>query len=399
MVRDFTVKKTIFAKHLYHEYAVINAEIERKMSMKPLLEKLKTKSRPILLGLAGIASASVIPVWQIYFVETSDVTLEITGIQRIESDHLKTTLDTDELQLLEPYIPEQLRYEYNPQGEKGDKIDYPEFTVSTLTDAYNAARQDLKNIAETRAKLEQYIATINAYLDPKDHEHQLSEFRVSEMKQWTLSNYIDDSEAHYYEQQVLTITRNYAELKFTGKQTPQFNLPALKFLLSDVRDDLGEVIKQNNHRLEQLRDNIRGIEAQLNKLKAEKYHQYSYFTLDVVAGNTGRVSTSLRPVALMRVQISDNNYVDVRLLMEDYQNNAELPPASTKVLHYRSAELNHLPNDDRTLVNTFWGSTGLARILTLDTGEHIYASNTIAFADNQNQKVMVDRLKKAAGYF
>ncbi|WNJ94315.1 hypothetical protein RND59_09050 [Vibrio ruber] len=79
----------------------------------------------------------------------------------------------------------------------------------------------------------------------------------------------------------------------------------------------------------------------------------------------GWASTSLHPV-----QISDNNYVDVRLLMEDYPNNTELPPASTKVLHYRSAEFNHLPNDARTLVNTFRGSTGLARILTLDTNEH-----------------------------
>ncbi|MEI8632832.1 hypothetical protein P4S72_14120 [Vibrio sp. PP-XX7] len=179
--------------------------------------------------------------------------------------------------------------------------------------------------------IHRYIATIDAYLDPKDHEHELTEFRVSEMKQWTLSNYIDDSEAHYYEQQVLQITRNYSQLKFTGKKQPKFNLPALNFLLTDVKEDLNEVTDKDNQRLEQLRDNLRGIESQLNQLKTEKYNQYSYLIIDAIVTNTGRASTSLRPVALIRVQLSESNYVDVQLTMENYQNNAELSQPQHKL--------------------------------------------------------------------
>ncbi|MEI8632831.1 hypothetical protein P4S72_14115 [Vibrio sp. PP-XX7] len=67
------------------------------------------------------------------------------------SNDFKVSLVTDELKLLEPYIPENLRYEYDLKGNQGDKINYPEFTISTLEDAYNSAKQDLKNIANTRA--------------------------------------------------------------------------------------------------------------------------------------------------------------------------------------------------------------------------------------------------------
>ena len=366
------------------------------MNFESLKAKIKQHARSLGLAVAGAVSAAAIPVWQIYFVEQADVDVEIAEIRRINSDSFHVPLATEELQLLSPYIPEELFFEFDANGEQGDRIRFPTFTVNTLVQAFESAKQDLKNIAETKALLEHYIATINTYLDPKDTEHSLTEFRVGEMKGWALSNYIDDDEAQYYQQQVLSITRNYAEMSFKPGKGPSLNVPALEFLLSDVKEDLQEVITSNDFRLEKLRDNIRGIDAQLTKIKREQQELYSFFEVDVVATNNGRASTSLRPVAMVRVNISDNNYVDLKLRMLNYQEQSELTPASTKLLHYRSEELHLFPVEDRMLANTFWGSTGHARLLNLDTKHQVYVSNRIAFADNTNQKVMFDRLKEAA---
>ena len=78
--------------------------------------------------------------------------IDITSISRIESAHFKVALDTDELQMLEPYIPENLLYEFNHLGQRGDKIDFPEFSLGTLFTAYDKAKQDLKNISITKVE-------------------------------------------------------------------------------------------------------------------------------------------------------------------------------------------------------------------------------------------------------
>ncbi|NVD06505.1 hypothetical protein FCU94_06225 [Vibrio sp. JPW-9-11-11] len=366
------------------------------MKLEGLKQKLKTHVKSVSVAILGGLSAIAIPVWQIYFVETSDIDVEIGEIRRVNADTYRVALVTEELQLLKPYIDEDLFYEIEPNGERGDKIRYPTFEVNTLLHAYDSAKVDLKNIAETKRLLSQYITTIDAYLDPENREFLLTEFRVGEMKSWGLSNYIDDDEAVYYERQVLSITRNYSNMTFKKGSDPELNVSALKFLLSDVKEDLQEVIVSNDAMLEKLRDNIRGIDAQLAKVKREQQSLYSYFEVDIVATNNGRASASLRPVGMIRVNISDSNYVDVKLEMVDFQNASELPPSSTRLLSYRSNELYKMPAEDRELINTFWGSTGQARLLNLDTKHQVYASKPAAFADNSNQKMLFDNLKTAA---
>lgn len=352
--------------------------------------------KAVVLAVTGIISAIAIPVWQIYFVETADVVIEIAAISRIESLQFSAALETDELLLLEPYIPDVLLYEFDSVGNKGDKIDYPTFNLNVLFDAYDKAKQDLKNISTTKSKLQFSISRIDSFLDPSDTQNLLTEFRLSELKEWDLSNHIDDAEARYYEGQVLEITRSYSTMTFQAESEPEINIQALKFLLNDVKEDITDVIHSSNLRLDTLRDNIRSIETQLEKLKGEQLSKYTYFEVEVVASNAGRSSTSLRPLSLMRVQISDDNYVDIRLLMVNYKEQAELLPSSTNIIHYRSEELHSFPKEDQALINTFWGSTGRVRLFNLDTKHNVFTSNQIAFVDNLNQKVMIDRLKKVA---
>ena len=366
------------------------------MNVEKIKETLHSHIKAIGVTVVGLLSAAAIPIWQIYFVETSDIDVEIGEIRRMHSGDYRVSLNTEELKLLIPYIDEALFYELEPNGKRGDRILYPTFRVDTLIRAYDSAKVDLKNIAETKRQLLQYIDTINAYLDPANFDFPLTEFREGEMKSWGLSNYIDDDEADYYEHEVLSITRDYSSMIFQTAKAPKLNVPALEFLLTDVKEDLGEVIATNDVTLEKLRNNLRGIDAQLNKIQAQQQDLYSYFEVDVVATNNGRASAALRPIGMVRVNISESHYVDVKLDMLDFQSSSELPPSSTRLIRYRSAELHQMPAEDRNLVNAFWGTTGQARLLNLDTKRHVYASNPTPFADNSNRKVLFDQLKKAA---
>ncbi|MEQ3513310.1 hypothetical protein ABMY35_08235 [Pseudoalteromonas sp. BZB3] len=322
--------------------------------------------------------------------------IDITSISRIESAHFKVALDTDELQMLEPYIPENLLYEFNHLGQRGDKIDFPEFSLGTLFTAYDKAKQDLKNISITKTKLQQSVERIDAYLDPANQQYPLDEFRVSELKSWDLSNHIDDAEAQYFENQVLAITRDYSQMEFNAQAEPALNLSALAFLLNDVKEDITDVIRESNNRHERLRDDIRNIETQLQKLKDQQFEQNTFFTVDAVVSNSGRASTSLRPLALMRVQISDNNYVDIRPEQQRNSEQSELLPSSSNTLSYRSLELYSFPSEKQALINTLWGSTGRVQMYTMDTQQNAFSSNQITFVDNRNQKVILDKLKEVA---
>lgn len=366
------------------------------MSLNTINEMIRKNIKAVILSILGIFSAAIIPIWQIYFVEQPDVNIEITEISRINSNDFKVPLSTDELQLLKPYLDEDLFYSYDKNGKRADKINYPEFTIDTISTAFEKSKTDIKNITETRSILNSHIDIIEKYLDPEDKIHLLTEFRVGEMKDWSLRNYIDDDEARYYEEQVLRITRDYTDMHFQKDKELPINISALIFLLSDVKEDLIDVINENEIRVEKLRDNIQAIDTQITKLKIEQKELYSYFDVSVVTTNNGRVSASLRPVALLRVDISKDNYVNLNLDMKNYQEQSNLAEGSTKVLHYESKILNEIPSEDRTMVNTFWGSTGRASVLSLDTKQNIYRSNAIAFADNSNQKVMFDKLKEAA---
>ncbi len=366
------------------------------MQNKEAKEKIKANLKKVVMAIIGTLSAGAIPVWQIYFVETSDVTVEISSITRNESDSANIELATDELEQLELYIPVTLLYEYDKQGKRGDKLDFPKFSISILLKAFDKAKQDIKNIADTNNALRGYQAQIDKFIQQIDPDYQLQEFRIANLKSWNLNRYIEDKEAAYYETQLLAITRNYSSMKFTDDGIPVIDLDAIKSLLVDVDEELEEVSADNIARLNRLRDDIRSIESQLDKLKQSQSEKYSYFSIEVVVSNDGRASTSMRPLALMRVQISEDNYADVNLLMDNYKENAELAAASTKIIRYTSDQLITFPKEDQRMVNNFWRSTAWFRVYTMDTSQHVFTSNRVAFADNLNQKVIFDRLKDRA---
>lgn len=360
---------------------------------------LLTKGKAALVALLGILSASAFPLWQLYFIDTPDISIEVTAISRPQTQTLEVYLDNEELMLLEPYIPETLRYEYDEAGNQGDKIAHPSFSLEVLEQAYERAKRDLKYTSTTQEDLKSHLMVIDAYLDPSNIEYSMQEFRVGTLKHWNLSSYIDDIEAQYYQQQVLKITRDYAHMHYNQENRPQIDLRALAYLLEDLKEDIHDVLTSNITRLKALRENMQGIDSQIEKLRQVQYRQYSYFVFDVIVSNMGRSSTSLRHQALTRVQLDENNYVDIMLELLDERKHAELQPSSTQLMQFRSSPLYTFPEGDRALLNTFWGTARKARLYCIDARHNIYESNPVTFIEHLSAKTLMDKLKKAASYY
>ncbi len=361
-----------------------------------VIDKIMTNNIKVRIAIIGGISAAAIPIWQIYFVETSNVSIEIASIIREESNDANIQLKTDELKQLEHYIPDTLLYDYNKQGKRGDKLDFPAFSISVLIKAFDKSKQDIKNIAAINNLLREYQTQIKEFINENDNKHILEEFHIANLKKWSLSRYIEDTAATYYETQLLAITRSYSDLPYNEEGLPILNLAAVRSLLVDVGEDLEKVSVDNNIRLSRLRNDIRNIESQIEKLKKDQSDKYSRFKVEIVAFNNGRAATSLRPLALMRVQISQGNYADVYLTMINYSKNSELAAGATKIIHYISDQLITFPKGDQTLINNFWGSTAWFHVYTIDTSQNIFTSNHVPFADSVHRKVIFDKLKEVA---
>ncbi|MGF1715382.1 hypothetical protein [Photobacterium chitinilyticum] len=359
-------------------------------------KRLAIKSKAVWLTLSGVITALSVPAWQYYVVEQANVSIEIVKIERKQRDGVQFSLDSEELKLLEPYIPALFLYEASDLGGRGDKRISPSFELSILEKAFKKATRELKLISVKQLQLDKYISELSQFIDPTNKIKKLTEFRVSDFRLWSLGSYIDDIEAKYYEDQVLALTRNYSQLTFDELHQPKINTTALRYLLLDVREDLSDAISASEKQQNRLRNNIRSIERQLSALRQQFEQQYSYFVVEVIASNRGRSDTTLYSMGLLRIVFSDNNYVDINLTLNESYQHADLPASGTETYYYRSESLMDLTAQERKLVNSYWGSRGEVQIYLLDTQQQVYSSKPAPFVGNIKQKAMLDLLKDTA---
>lgn len=334
-------------------------------------------------------------------IRKNDIDIKIEAIRRVPSNKFEITLATDELKLLRPYLDkktdEKAPYRLSSSNKRQHKNRHPVFSINALKKAAKKAKLELENSSETNMLLTQHVHFIDNYLNPKNKSYVLSEFRIGEIKAWSLGDYINQDEAHHYESQILAITRNYLEMSQQEEKKPSINLTALKLLLLDLKTDLLDAMAINDHRLEALHKNIHAIDRQIAKLQTEHQDLHSFFEVDVTLSNNSKSNILLHPVALTRIYVSENNYVDLSLQMRHYPDEAELSPtAAAQLIHYRSKILHSLPIKDQTQLSIFWAIAGHARFFNLDTKQRVYVSNKVTFTNNGKQRILFDRLKEAA---
>lgn len=141
------------------------------------------------------------------------------------------------------------------------------------------------------------------------------------------------------------------------------------------------------------------MRSKIEQIKRDLTNNRSYFTISVSLFNSGRLNTSIKAPSILRVYIGRGNYVDLRLTLKEFETRSEVSANSTKVAVFDSPEISNLPEDDRKLINTYWGQSVACVLFIEDVHGNIYNSNAIAFAEGLYQKIIYDRLASAAaGY-
>lgn len=163
------------------------------------------------------------------------------------------------------------------------------------------------------------------------------------------------------------------------------------FLSHQKRD-----LKQLEARYSELQSKLPLIERRIETIIDDLISERSVFEVSITLINSGKSNISIKQPALLRVYIGTGNYVDMRLRLDEYSDASGVSEQSTRVGIFTSDQISTLPLDDQKLINTYWGQSVQSIFFVEDILGEISSSHPIAFSEGVNEKIIFDRLKRAA---
>ena len=311
----------------------------------------------IISALVGAIVALLIPVWQIYFVNTSKLALEVNGISRRVSDRSTISLDEhSELSYLRRMKAEDRPRIILVDGEPKRKLQDRSVSLDELQELLDRAKQELKDFPEKIADRKNDLDKINGFTADNFTKHDCNKLNRPLLPEIifddnNVQGTIDQFRKHF-EDSLSTVKEKYDELQST--------LPELERKVLQIKEDL----VANN----------------------------SYFEVSATLINSGRLNTSIKRPALFRVYIGKENYIDLKLTLSDFESKSEIAPNSTVVGTFSSSDISQLPEEDRRLINTYWGQSVQCKLFVEDVQGLATSSNSIAFSEGLYQKIIFDRL-------
>lgn len=311
----------------------------------------------LISAIVGAAVALLIPIWQTYFVQKSKLALEVNGISRKVSDKAKLSLDEySELSYLKKMrqsdFPSFIFSDGFPKRPHQDKS----ISLDELLELLDRAKQELKEFPEKLSERKSDMEKIGSFTPETFTKHDCSKLnrRLEPEVDYDKSNVAATLEdfKKLYEERYASVKEKYEEL--------QSSLPEIERKVAQIKSDLIE----NN----------------------------SFFEMSVTLINSGRLNTSIKKPALFRVYIGKENYIDLKLTLNDFENKSEISPNSTVVGTFSSTDISQLPEEDRKLINTYWGQSVQCRLFVEDVHGVAAFSNSIAFSEGLYQKIIFDRL-------
>ncbi|GBQ44194.1 hypothetical protein ACM0P6_09910 [Komagataeibacter sucrofermentans] len=326
------------------------------------LSGIKPSFVPLVSAVLGLLVAFSMPLWQALFVNAPNLSVEISAIKRTVSDTAIISLDDDPE--IRPLITTRKRQSLPFDDE---------------SNILNVKRQVKRGY--TLAQTEELLANAKQSLRdlPSQIEERKKELdRVNALTSTTLTKYECDR----------LNSPLYPEVDF-DPSSPEKSLDAL-------REAYQKRLERLEKRYTDLQSNLPAWERKIELLKKELFDNRSYFTVSASLINSGRTNTAVKVPSLLRVSIGEGNYIDIKLSLKDFEDKSEISANGTRIVVFESSEVSSLPEDDRNLINTYWGQSVSSRLFIEDIHSNIYSSNTIAFAEGLYQKIIYDRLARAA---
>lgn len=319
---------------------------------------------PLISAIVGLLVALSVPLWQVFFVNAPKLSVEINAIKRTVSDAAVITLNDDpELRVL--VTPQRINpYIYI------DDLDIPgrrvntdgRYTLSEVENVLNATKQRLRDLPSQIEERKKDVDRLQSFTPAT-----LTKYETDRLNQ-PLSPEVDWEPTQ-----------------------PEKTLDALRVAYQKRLDDLEK-------RYIDIQTNLPLAERKVELLRTSLVDNRSFFTVSASLINSGRSNTAIKVPALLRVSIGEGNYIDLKLTLKDFENKSEITASGTRIVIFESPEVSSLPEEDRKLIGTYWGQSVSSRLYLEDIHSRIYSSNTIAFAEGLYQKIIYDRLGRAASY-
>lgn len=315
----------------------------------------------LLAAVIGASIALLVPIWQTYVVQRSKLALEVNGISRKVSDKAKVSLDEhSELSYLR-----KMKEEDNPRflilgGEPKRAPQDRSVTLDELEELLQRAKQELKDFPEKIADRKTDLEKVNAFTPETFSKHECN------------------------------------KLNRPLRPEIDFNAEDVSATLIEFKRHFEEKLSSVKEKYDELQSSIPEIERKVNQIKEDLIANKSYFEISVTLINSGRLNTSVKRPALFRVYIGRENYIDLKLTLSDFESKSEIAPNSTVVGTFSSSDISQLPEEDRKLINTYWGQSVQCKLFVEDVQGEATASNSIAFSEGLYQKIIFDRLAVVA---
>lgn len=320
---------------------------------------------PLVSAIIGLFVAFAIPIWQALFFNAPSLSVEISSIKRTVGDSAVVSLeDSPELSVLKPLAKNKTTIFFSPDGAD---------TSTPIPDGFRAKK--ISEVEELLARAKQQIRDLPEQIEERRKDvEKVTAFKPSEFTKYD-SNRLNQP--------------LYPEIDFEPENKEK-TLVAFKDAYQQRLDDLEK-------RYVELQTNLPIAERKVETLRNELLDYRSYFTVSASLINSGRSNTAIKVPALLRVSIGEGNYIDIKLTLKDFENKSEISANGTRIVIFESQEISSLPEEDRKLINTYWGQSVSSRLFLEDIHSRIYSSNQIAFAEGLYQKIIYDRLAQAAG--
>lgn len=311
----------------------------------------------IFSAFVGAIAALCIPIWQAYVIQKSRLALEVNGISRKVSDKAKISLDEHseflflrKMKEREPIFP----FDY----VNGSKKNYFDRAVS------------LEDIEELLSRAKQQL---------KDGLEKISD-RKSDLEK--INNFNKDN-----------FTRHECN-KLNRPLHPEieYNAEDIEGTINLFKKHFQDVLTEAKEKHDELQTSIPAVERKVQQIKTELIENKSYFEISATLINSGRLNTSIKRPALFRVYIGKENYIDLKLTLNDFETKSEISPNSTVVGTFSSTDISQIPEEDRKLINTYWGQSVQCKLFVEDVHGKATGSNSIAFSEGLYQKIIFDRL-------
>lgn len=344
--------------------------------------QLWSKLHGALIGLLGLVSGAVLgvgtPLWQTYWVETPRLGVEIYAIDRAVQEGARIAADDDALAVLTggaqgiSNLAESAALFRALETQGARAVRQGGFSPSDLAERLNAAKAELKLLPQRVEERQRQLRDAEAMAPERIVISDVSRLNAP-----------------------LSSSREFRATSTFGGSEPK-DLEERKRAVDHFKTEYRKRLEDSQKRYSELQTQLPVAERRLTELKQELEDRKGYFQITAILNNSGRKSVSVRQLGLLRVYIGKGNYVDVKLNLQKYQDNAEVAPNGTRIATFYSEALESFEDTDRLLIRTYWGQSVQGVLFIEDISGVIHSSPSISFAKGLYIKELFNRLTTEA---